>query len=276
MRSASQFSLREITYYYHKEGEQGFALPARCCMRIRFRNKKDVWVSAGIISLIACGSSQLAVFLLYLAGGADAFHMENAMLTALILPVLISVPITYFIGRTGIYLNEAQGELRRLADTDPLTGLSNRRSFFAEAKEVVEGGQRPCALLVLDADHFKDLNDNYGHAVGDAALISIADVLRSSFRSSDLICRVGGEEFAVLLPGISIEQATKMAQRLVDSVADSPLTIGNAIITYSVSCGVAGARANEELSEFFKRADDAMYAAKRFGRNRVVQHDQAA
>ena len=244
-------------------------------MRIKFRNQRDVWIFAGVVTLIATAVSLLSILLLYLTRGETAFGLNNAILFASILPGLISIPITHWIGRTGINLTKAQTELRRLADTDPLTALSNRRSFFAEANELVSAGPRPCALLVIDADHFKDLNDNYGHAVGDAALVNIADVLRNSFRGSDLICRVGGEEFAVLLPGVSIEQAKTMAQRVVDAVADSPIVAGNAIITYSVSCGVAQADPGEELAELFKRADDAMYAAKKYGRNRVALHEAA-
>ena len=245
-------------------------------MRIKFRNSKDVWIFVGVIAAITTIASLLSILLLFLIGGEAAFNMQNAIIFASTLPLIISVPISLWFGRTGMNLTLAQTELQRLADTDPLTGLSNRRSFFADANQVVADSSKPCALLVIDADHFKDLNDNYGHAVGDTALVNIADVLRSSFRDTDLICRVGGEEFAVLLPGASSDQATTIAQRVVDAVADSPIVAGNAIITYSVSCGVAEARRGEALADLFKRADDAMYAAKECGRNQVALHEQAA
>ncbi|NKB98379.1 MAG: diguanylate cyclase [Pseudomonadales bacterium] len=245
-------------------------------MRLNFRNNRDILLFAGVVAAISSLASLFAVLVVYLTGGQHAFHLENAITFAGVVPMLIAVPISFWVGRTGLRLTEAQKNLRRLADTDPLTGLRNRRSFFSAASEIVASPERPCSLLVIDADHFKDLNDNYGHAVGDAALVNIAEVLRNSFRASDLTCRVGGEEFAILLPGIARDGAMVMAQRVLDSVSDSPIVAGNAIITYSVSCGIAEAEAGEALPELFKRADDAMYQAKEEGRNRVALHEAAA
>lgn len=254
----------------------GFALPKHSSRHLNFCNNRDVCLFAGVVAAISSLAALLAVLVVYLAGGPTAFKLENAITFAGVVPILISVPISLWVGRTGIRLRDAGIHLRQLADTDPLTGLRNRRSFFAAATEIVASSQKPCSLLVIDADHFKDLNDNYGHAVGDLALVNIADVLRDSFRASDLTCRVGGEEFAILLPGITHDKAARMGQRLVDSVADSPIVAGNAIITYSISCGIAEAQVGEALPELFKRADDAMYRAKKEGRNRVALHAAAA
>ena len=145
-------------------------------MHIKFRNSKDVWIFAGIVSVITTAASLLSILLLYLIGGETAFNMQNAIVFAATLPLVMSVPISLWFGRTGMNLTLAQTELQRLADTDPLTGLSNRRAFFADANEVVSNSTKPCALLVIDADHFKDLNDNYGHAIGDRANRVVLDI----------------------------------------------------------------------------------------------------
>ena len=134
----------------------------------------------------------------------------------------------------------------------------------------------PVSLMVIDADHFKELNDSYGHAVGDKALVAIADILRSSFRHNDLLCRVGGEEFAVLICGMDAEQANILATRVVQRISANPLTEPGAIIEFSVSCGIADTLTSRNLPELFKAADDAMYMAKKQGRNRVVLLPRAA
>jgi diguanylate cyclase (GGDEF)-like protein len=194
-------------------------------------------------------------------------------------PILIAIPICAYMAGQSLDLYIAQQELRRLANTDPLTGLPNRRSFFHAAEILLAEAaaeKMPCALLVIDADHFKDINDSFGHAVGDRALVAIADALRAKFRQSDLICRVGGEEFAILLRDMEARSAHPMADRVVKSIANSPLVEENAIIEYSVSCGVADTSTTYHLSSLFKHADVAMYTAKDRGRNRVALMEVAA
>lgn len=248
-------------------------------MGLQIRTKRDIRIVTGSIALLAVILSELAVAALYLLGGVDAFHFDNALLFAAIVPFLISVPITAYMTRQSLYLYLAQQQLQHLADTDPLTGLPNRRSFFRTAETLLASAARqgqPCTLLVIDADYFKNLNDSYGHAVGDRALVKIAEVLREKFRDNDLLCRVGGEEFAVMLTGIDAQTALPMAERVVNAVADSPLTEDKAIIEYSVSCGIADTSSSYVLPELFKNADDAMYQAKAQGRNRVARMRVAA
>ena len=242
------------------------------------RSSRDVWVFTLTIGVIATTLTQLILAGIYLVGGPEAFHMRNAIIMCAIAPMAISCPITYCIARMSQQLNLSQIELQRLADTDPLTQLPNRRVFFRAAELALKQAARRGAtlsLLIIDADHFKELNDSYGHTTGDKALVAIAGVLKANFRPNDLISRVGGEEFAVLLMDINIDKAEVLAQRVVDKVAASPLSEPNAIIEYSVSCGIADTQAGYELQSLFKAADDAMYTAKERGRNRVALQDVA-
>lgn len=164
-------------------------------------------------------------------------------------------------------------ELLRLATTDALTGLLNRRIFLQRLEDEFERSRRygmPLSLLMLDCDHFKLVNDGYGHAVGDQALQNLALWGQESLRSCDIFARMGGEEFAVLLPETSLNQAVEVAERLRQTVAEHPLQTfaGNLVLT--VSIGVAQVEAGDLTVEaVLVRADQALYAAKHGGRNRV-------
>lgn len=243
---------------------------------MQIRTRRDVWKYTVMITVFAVTVSELCMAGLYVSAGERAFTMQNSIIMAAVLPLIIACPITYHIAQMSLRLAHTQEELRHLANTDPLTRLSNRRSFFHKAEKLLETETDPATLLVIDADHFKELNDSYGHAVGDKALVTIADILRSSFRRSDLICRVGGEEFAVLIPGMNVAQAEDLAVRLVAKVAASPLSEPNAVIEYSVSCGIADTTVSKDMQALFKAADDAMYLAKKQGRNRVARLVEAA
>lgn len=248
-------------------------------MRIRIRKPRDVVVAVVIVSVVSCLLSELSVLLLYLQGGEGAFHLRNVVLLAGIVPLLISAPITAVVAQMSLALSRTQQQLKHLANTDPLTHLPNRRSFFSSAQRCLDqcsGRAESAALIVIDADHFKELNDSFGHAAGDKALVEIAEVLREHFRYTDLLCRVGGEEFAVLLPGLDLQTAQPLAQRIVKAVAARPITNDAAIIEYSISCGIADTLTNRDLPTLFKAADDAMYLAKQRGRNRVALQDVAA
>jgi diguanylate cyclase (GGDEF)-like protein len=161
----------------------------------------------------------------------------------------------------------------RLATTDDLTGLTNRRRFLQLAEDEQRRHARdriPLALLMLDIDLFKSINDRYGHDVGDAVLRHIAQVCRRDTREGTIVARIGGEEFVLLLPETSREKAMNAAERLRLRIETTPLTIGGTEITVTASIGVAVADAGaDSVSELMKRADLALYRAKRDGRNRV-------
>jgi diguanylate cyclase (GGDEF)-like protein len=161
-------------------------------------------------------------------------------------------------------------EARRLADLDALTGLHNRR-FFHEtlARECARAHryERKLALIVFDLDDFKEVNDRVGHLAGDAALAEAAGRVRDVVRASDIACRVGGDEFAVILPESSVEDANQLYRRILHAVSSRPLGQAG---TLCVSAGVGELRPEDDPVSFFKRADEALYRAKDAGKGRVV------
>jgi diguanylate cyclase (GGDEF)-like protein/PAS domain S-box-containing protein len=171
-------------------------------------------------------------------------------------------------------------QTRELANRDDLTGLPNRRHFFELTEREYERARRhriPLTFLLMDVDHFKGVNDTFGHRMGDQLLQELAGVCRTTLRTSDLLGRVGGEEFAVLLPETGIEDAIEVADRLREVVESLRVTAdpGDAIIAVTASMGLAQlhhGRLNEQetFQTLYERADRALYAAKRSGRNVVV------
>jgi diguanylate cyclase (GGDEF)-like protein len=162
--------------------------------------------------------------------------------------------------------------MRRLATVDSLTGMLNRRAFFERADSARQLGMRlrkPVALLMLDIDHFKQLNDGFGHACGDEALKVFADTARGILREHDVIGRLGGEEFALALPGTTLDGAFDAAERLRVAVLGTPVLACAPDYRMTVSIGVVMIDAGEELTAALARADHALYAAKAGGRNRI-------
>jgi diguanylate cyclase (GGDEF)-like protein/PAS domain S-box-containing protein len=177
------------------------------------------------------------------------------------------------------HLKRMQDELRRQAETDPLTGLANRRAFFvafALGRAAAERNGTPSALLMLDIDHFKLVNDRHGHAAGDAVLRALAGQIRASMRSGDLAARLGGEEFAILLCDSSPEGAARFAERLRTRVAQNLRIPGKPEEAVTISIGLAQIRPDEDADAALARADQALYEAKRQGRNRVVRAPEPA
>jgi two-component system cell cycle response regulator len=163
-----------------------------------------------------------------------------------------------------------------LAVTDELTGLNNRRFMEGQLGALVEraaGGGEIVAALMIDIDHFKQINDSYGHDVGDEVLREFAARLASNVRAIDLPCRHGGEEFTVIMPGAGLEAAEKVAERIRLHVAGSPFRVagGKKLLSVTISIGVAASTGEADTPEgLLKRADEAVYEAKAAGRNRVI------
>jgi diguanylate cyclase (GGDEF)-like protein len=164
-------------------------------------------------------------------------------------------------------------EMAELALKDALTDIYNRRHFMArldgEWKRFRRYG-RPLSLLLLDIDHFKSINDRYGHDVGDQVIVAVARLCGTQTRDSDLAARIGGEEFAILLPETGLDDARAAAERLRAAVAEHPIDSNAGPIAVTVSIGVAPAERAGDPADFVKRADEALYAAKRGGRNCVA------
>jgi diguanylate cyclase (GGDEF)-like protein/PAS domain S-box-containing protein len=169
---------------------------------------------------------------------------------------------------------DAIDKRRKSVFCDDLTGVANRRAFFEAAELELTRNRRsprPTALILFDADHFKGINDRHGHPAGDCVLRQLGAALSATFRQVDVVARVGGEEFAVLLPSSSLEGAAVVAERLRELVARQPVLCEGVTISYTVSAGIAAIAAGEsiDLDTLIKRADQALYAAKANGRNRV-------
>ncbi len=157
------------------------------------------------------------------------------------------------------------------ASTDPLTGMFNRRGFAEATSRVIEreaNAGRPVTVLIFDLDHFKSINDRFGHSAGDEILKLFATVVLSTLRITDLSGRVGGEEFAALLP-CPLEEGVIAAERVREAFADSGIVVEDGPVDTTVSIGVAGGPAGTELEVLLAAADSALYRAKRNGRNRV-------
>ncbi len=170
-----------------------------------------------------------------------------------------------------------QQELRRQANIDPLTNLGNRRWLDEvlqyEAQAAVTEGRPLCAIMI-DIDHFKRLNDTYGHSVGDAVLAMVARTLRSQFRPTDRVARYGGEEFTVVLPCTPLAGAVQAANRVRRAIAEASFAVpessgASRTIPVTISAGVAEYRPQDTIATLLARADQALYQAKREGRNQV-------
>jgi two-component system cell cycle response regulator len=174
------------------------------------------------------------------------------------------------------YLRDNLDQSLELAVTDQLTGLHNRRYMESQldalVRRAVLGGSDPVALLVIDIDHFKKINDSFGHGVGDEVLREFAVRLASNVRAIDLPVRFGGEEFVVVMPETELADAHRIAERIRLHVAGSPFRVldGEELLTVTISIGVAASVADDTPLKLIKRADEAMYEAKAHGRNRVI------
>ncbi len=160
-----------------------------------------------------------------------------------------------------------------MAITDALTGLHNRRYMETHISGLIEHAisrDRPLTVLVLDIDYFKAINDTHGHDVGDEVLREFALRMRKSIRGIDLACRYGGEEFIIIMPETSLAVATTVAERLRRVIAGEPFVMGARRIDVTISVGIAALGGSDDAASVIKRADQALYRAKRDGRNRVV------
>lgn len=165
-------------------------------------------------------------------------------------------------------------ELHKLANTDMLTNVQTRRAFMEASNLEVNRSHRyggPMSVVMLDADHFKSVNDTYGHAGGDDVLRFLSAECKKVLRDQDFIGRIGGEEFCICLPETASEGAFLVADRLRESIAISDIKLSDGqVINISISVGVATLQEKETMDDVMRRADEALYEAKETGRNRVV------
>jgi diguanylate cyclase (GGDEF)-like protein len=194
--------------------------------------------------------------------------------------ILVRVNTQVTMLRLRKHLEEQNAELERLANTDYLTDLYNRRRFFntaeAEFNEAVRSGN-PISITLIDLDHFKQVNDTHGHLVGDRVLVHIAHLIRSNCRGSDVAARYGGEEFAILHPSLGRQNAFQVAERIRKEVEANPFLHEKEEIGITLSAGVVDTRICKDcprVDDVLSRADVALYRAKDGGRNQVVVFDE--
>lgn len=198
-------------------------------------------------------------------GQRDAYNLVNFALMP-----------TFFVamGITAIFLlgTDLATRLRQLAVTDSLTGLSNRRGFMQASARLLAQAQRrrqALTLVIADLDFFKKINDRFGHAVGDHALVHFSNTLAGGLRGEDVAGRIGGEEFAILLRG-DVSDARQVVSRLRNILAQQPMSVGEEVVPLSASFGIAEWQEEPEIEALLIRADRALYEAKASGRDTVV------
>jgi len=244
-------------------------LPGCILTMIRFKqphtSSDGLFTAALLLWLLVCLSRS------WLALVNPAWLESGLLVSQAVWP---TVGLAYGIFALTAYLEEVQLKLQQEASHDTLTGLLNRRGLHEAAPLCLSKYDRagqPAAVFLLDLDHFKAVNDQHGHEAGDQVLQLLADVLRQQLRQSDVICRYGGEEFLVLLPQTSVEQACQIADRLLQQVRQlKPCWLPDGA-TLSISIGIAAfyCTGAEELGMHLRRADQALYRAKANGRDRI-------
>ena len=206
------------------------------------------------------------------AARANELYQYGLALVGLAL-LTLAVVATIYVRRALAAEAEARRELQHLATTDTLTGLPNRRSLFeALERSVLRATKDPSrilALAIFDIDHFKQINDRFGHPAGDEVIREVATRATAALRKRDLVGRIGGEEFAVVLPAAGIATARDLCERLRQAVSAKPVRAGDAIIPFTISVGVAEFVDGEDVERLMARADAALYEAKNGGRDQV-------
>jgi diguanylate cyclase (GGDEF)-like protein len=244
----------------------------------------------GRAGAIACAGPLLIIGLLFalravlllplLADHVGAAMVTGGAFNAALGLVTLAMTLLQNLGLGAMVVSRTVSQLQRLSDHDALTGLLNRRGLAAQherERSRLRRGGGGHALLQIDIDHFKRINDVHGHAAGDLALVAVARTLKAAMRPHDVVARTGGEEFCALLPGVDPALALRVAQRMRESVRGTPINAGSLELAITCSIGVAWTcDADETLERLGRRADNALYHAKAQGRDRVVSATAAA
>lgn len=245
---------------------------------LQFNSTSEV-IRRGIILVLiialCTGVFNSYVFNHYFGDDPQGFA-DRAYTIGAIAGAIISMPIVFAFFFAAKHIYGAHKQVEKIAREDFLTGLLNRREFFAQiASQDKSGGQPPTVtrdgmLLIIDADNFKRINDNHGHLSGDKALIAIANAIGSAVRSVDIVSRIGGEEFAVLVSDGSHEIGAEIATQILLGVNSVNLKLDSEVLALSVSIGAVRVFHGLSLSVAMKAADAALYRAKHSGKNMVV------
>jgi diguanylate cyclase (GGDEF)-like protein len=228
----------------------------------------------GTIVAASMGLSLLATVLSFGVFNVPNTRWAPTLAIALGVPALVATPVAIILMRLLRALDEARHEAHRLAGIDMMTGLLNRRRWAEQAERELQRARHahsPLAVLLLDVDNFKQVNDRHGHAAGDLVLKAVAQVCTQTLRPGDVLARWGGEEFVALLPGTSPEGALRAAERVCAALAGRSVSTGLARLHVTASIGVSDANdAGYDLYSLVGLADQAMYGAKKAGKNRAL------
>ncbi len=237
-------------------------MPHRAARRVSFRRL----ILGGVLVVgFSVAASMLFTHLSFVSFGD--LEYGGAMWAAAIVPLLVAPPAYGWIAWLSWRLHRANAALETLAGCDALTGLANRRAFVEDARARLAAGA-PVQLLIADIDHFKRINDSMGHAAGDLALTHAAAVLARAAPEGGLVARIGGEEFALLVPAET--DAAALVARIAGELAHMPVPAAAGLQRMTCSFGVAVAQPGESLDALLSRADAALYAAKDGGRDRMA------
>jgi|GEM_PF-1099642 len=206
-------------------------------------------------------------------------HLEEGHTLDFLLHLIISIILMYVISYFLIKNHKVESKLENLANLDPLTGLFNRRYFDRYIRSILEEhrlSERSLVLLALDVDHFKNLNDTFGHHFGDEVLKKLSLIIAECVRESDTVVRMGGEEFVIILPNIQVDEGYRIAERIRQTVERFPFVYERSPHYITVSIGLSLYNSDiETSSSLYCKADEALYEAKLTGRNKVAIHNKS-
>lgn len=208
----------------------------------------------------------------------QAMKLSN-FIPAFIAPLVIAAPISWYILGMLLHIHQLEQEMRTLAMKDPLTNLYNRRFFYEYMEKwicIAGCVEKPFAIVLMDIDHFKKVNDVYGHDAGDLVIQYVATLLTENLRKSDVICRFGGEEYAIGLIDIEQEAAQALMEKIRQQLATATIHHQKTPLSVTASIGIVHQAngKNVNLDHLIHLADKALYQAKNTGRNRVYTHEQ--
>ena len=231
-----------------------------------------------VILTLAAALASLAITLvtvILLNRQGYGLQTDIAAYLAIGVALAVTLPFAWYLIDLLLRVHRDEQEMRSLASYDSLTGLLSRHAFFDNSNNYVSLAQRehrPFSVLIIDLDHFKLINDRYGHPAGDAVLKLFADVVNSVARRSDIIGRLGGEEFAVVLPSTTADEAQEFAERLHHAINQAVLKFNGNAIRYTASIGLTefDTESEDSIDDLLARADLALYQAKQAGRNQTA------
>lgn len=229
-------------------------------------------IGRGLMIVIAATCVAI-VLTAFTVGDLPSEIQQRAILTAIVLPIVIAPPAIAYTTYQEMLNHDLMIKIHRMAHTDEMTGLANRRAFMGEAQDALEQHNfmaRNRTVMIVDIDHFKRVNDEFGHAAGDAALSHIARVMQTAMPHDALIARLGGEEFAISTSFDEMSDLHGLAESIRQSVATQPLRFEKQTIAMTISIGASIAYEDDTVSTLLSRADVALYDAKHAGRDQIA------